>query len=61
MCIVEQVNFVICSYDIATMENCFKKWVMGDTCNCLHMQWINEHTTKNMHSHTLLLVTIAIA
>ena len=36
-------------YDIATMENCFKKWVMSDTC--FHMQCTNEHTTKNIHSH----------
>ena len=30
------------------MENCFRKWVMSDTY--LHMQWTNEHTTKNMQT-----------
>ena len=50
---VEQVKrkFATCVTYIATVENCFKKWVIIMSDTCLHMQCTNDHTTKHMHRY----------
>ena len=58
MCSVEQVNFVTCSYDIATMENCL---TLAFTCRGGPMSTLPKSCTAIAFGNYILLTLYILA